>query len=72
MAAQVTEGARTANGIAAAALGVAFLFRALGDIASTSTDGGVRVEPGWPSWFSDRLGATDPPDDDDAWWVLAC
>ena len=72
VAAQVTEGARTANGMAAAALGVAFLLRALGDIASTSTDGGVRVEPGWPSWFSPIGWAQQiRPYDDDAWWVLA-
>ena len=45
VAAQVTEGARTANGLIAVALGVSYVLRALGDSAS---DGGSR----WISWLS--------------------
>ena len=43
--AQLTEGARTANGIVAVILGVSYLLRALGDSAA---DGGTR----WLSWLS--------------------
>ncbi|HEY9339578.1 MAG TPA: ABC transporter permease, partial [Kribbella sp.] len=43
--AQVTEGARTANGLTAVVLGVSYVLRALGDSAS---DGGTR----WISWLS--------------------
>ncbi|MEV8375847.1 ABC transporter permease [Kribbella sp. NPDC056861] len=45
LAAQVTEGARPANGITAVVLGVSYIFRAIGDSAA---DGGTR----WVSWFS--------------------
>lgn len=45
LAAQVTEGARTANGITAVVLGVSYALRALGDSAS---DGGTS----WVSWLS--------------------
>ncbi|MFC5262918.1 ABC transporter permease [Kribbella qitaiheensis] len=43
--AQLTEGARTANGLTAVVLGVSYVLRALGDSAS---DGGSR----WISWLS--------------------
>ena len=45
VAAQLTESARAANGIAMATLGAAYLIRAIGD---TLGDGG----PTWISWFS--------------------
>jgi len=45
LTAQLTEGARTANGFTAIALGVSYVLRALGD---SSADGGSR----WISWFS--------------------
>jgi ABC-2 type transport system permease protein len=45
LAAQVTEGARPANGITAVVLGVSYVLRAVGDSAA---DGGTR----WVSWFS--------------------
>jgi ABC-2 type transport system permease protein len=69
--AQVTEGARAANGLAGASLGLAVLLRALGDVASTVTEGAVRVDPSWPSWLS-PVGWAEQirPYDDDAWWVL--
>lgn len=44
IAAQVTEFARSATGLAMAALGAAFLLRAVGDAA--------RAEGSWPSWLS--------------------
>jgi ABC-2 type transport system permease protein len=45
LAAQVTEGARPANGLVAIALGVSYVLRAVGDSAA---DGST----GWVSWFS--------------------
>ena len=45
LTAQLTEGARTANGFTALVLGVSYVLRALGDSA---TDGGTR----WISWLS--------------------
>jgi ABC-2 type transport system permease protein len=71
VAAQVTDGARTANGVAAACLGVAFLLRVLGDAASTVTGDGARVVSSWPSWLSPiGWGQQIRPYDDDAWPVL--
>ena len=70
--AQVTDSARTANGLAGAALGVAFLLRAVGDMTGTVTDGGTRVVSGWATWLS-PIGWAEQvrPYDDNAWWVLA-
>lgn len=44
--AQVTDSARTANGLAGAALGVAFLLRAVGDMTGSVADGGTHHERG--------------------------
>lgn len=64
VAAQLTEGARAANGIAASALGVAYLLRAIGD--STGTNG-----PTWVSWLSPiGWGQQVRPYAGDRWWVL--
>ncbi|MFC9555685.1 ABC transporter permease [Rhodococcus sp. NPDC056960] len=70
--AQVTDSARTANGLAGAALGVAFLLRAVGDMTGTVTEDGTRVTSGWPTWMS-PIGWAEQirPYDDNAWWVLA-
>ncbi|NDV04835.1 anibiotic ABC transporter [Rhodococcus sp. IEGM 248] len=70
--AQVTDSARTANGLAGAVLGVAFLLRAVGDMTGTVTDNGTRVVSGWPTWVS-PIGWAEQvrPYDDNAWWVLA-
>ncbi|MGC5161854.1 ABC transporter permease [Rhodococcus sp. DT1] len=70
--AQVTDSARTANGLAGAALGVAFLLRAVGDMTGTVTGDGTRVESGWPTWLS-PIGWAEQmrPYDSDDWWVLA-
>lgn len=64
VAAQLTENARTARGIAGAALGVAFLIRAVGD--ATGSNG-----PTWVSWLSPLgWGAEMRPFAGDRWWVL--
>jgi ABC-2 type transport system permease protein len=48
--AQVFSTARAASGAALAALGAAFLLRALGDAAGTAE--GMRLVSAWPSWLS--------------------
>ncbi|HTZ44388.1 MAG TPA: ABC transporter permease [Jatrophihabitans sp.] len=63
VAAQLTESARTARGIAATVLGAAFLLRALGDTSASTP---------WLSWLSpvgwvERLLAFAG----DRWWVFA-
>jgi ABC-2 type transport system permease protein len=52
VAAQVSTTQRGANGIAGAALGVAFLLRAVGDAAGTVAPSGVELISAWPSWLS--------------------
>ncbi|CRK53445.1 Anibiotic ABC transporter efflux pump [Rhodococcus sp. RD6.2] len=71
VAVQVTDSARTANGLAGAALGVAFLLRAVGDMTGTVTEGGTRVVTSWPTWLS-PIGWAEQvrPYDDNAWWAL--
>jgi ABC-2 type transport system permease protein len=65
VAAQLTAGARAARGLAIAALGVAFLARAVGDSAGASG-------PGWLTWVL-PLGWTETlaPFAGERWWVLA-
>lgn len=50
--AQVGATQRTANLLAGAGLGIAFLLRAIGDALGRVTDGGVVVISAWPSWLS--------------------
>jgi ABC-2 type transport system permease protein len=50
--AQVFESARAANGVAGAAVGVAFLLRAVGDAAGSVGPTGLEVISAWPSWLS--------------------
>ena len=52
VAAQIAEQARAANGWASAAIGVAFLVRAVGDVAGEAADNGLQVVSAWPSWLS--------------------
>lgn len=62
VAVQVAEYSRTANGIGATAVGVAFLLRAIGDSTSDAT---------WISWLS-PIGWTQQlrPFAGERWWVL--
>ncbi|MDO3702842.1 anibiotic ABC transporter [Micromonospora sp. C28SCA-DRY-2] len=70
--AQLSVTSRGANALAAAAVGVAFLLRAAGDVLGDQTDGGVRVESAWPSWLSPLgWGNQVRAYVDDRWWVLA-
>ncbi|MGC7100409.1 ABC transporter permease [Amycolatopsis lurida] len=60
--AQLAEYARTANGLAMAVLGVAFLLRAVGDAAK---------DVGWLSWLSPIGWSTQVrPFAGERWWVL--
>lgn len=64
LAAQVTEGARTARSIAAAVLAAAYLLRAAGDATGTDTST-------WLSWLSPIGWAQQVrPFAGDRWWVL--
>lgn len=69
--AQLAQTARAANGMAAAAVGVAFLLRAIGDMAGEVTEAGTRNVSAWPSWLSPiGWGQQMRPYDDNSWWVL--
>ena len=69
--AQISETARGANGMAAAAIGLAFLLRAVGDVAGKTVEGGTKTISAWPSWLS-PIGWSQQTRayDDDNWWVL--
>jgi ABC-2 type transport system permease protein len=69
--AQISETSRGANGMAAAAIGLAFLLRAVGDVAGKSVEGGTKTISAWPSWLS-PIGWSQQTRayDDDNWWVL--
>ena len=69
--AQVAETSRGANGLAAAAIGVAFVLRAIGAVAGTVVDGGVTVISAWPTWLSPiGWGEEVRAFDEDNWWVF--
>ena len=69
--AQIAEGARAANGLAGAALGAAFLLRAIGDSAGTVDPSGISVTSMWLSWLSPIGWAQQMrPFDADEWPIL--
>ena len=69
--AQVAETSRGANGLAAAAIGVAFVLRAIGAVSGTVVDGGVTVISAWPTWLSPiGWGEEVRAFDEDNWWVF--
>jgi ABC-2 type transport system permease protein len=71
VAAQITEGARAANGIAAAAIGVTFLIRGVGDALGTVAASGTEVTSHWLSWLSPfGWGFFMKPFVENHWWVL--
>ncbi|RKR86355.1 ABC-2 type transport system permease protein [Micromonospora pisi] len=71
VAAQITQTARGANGIAAAAIGAAYLLRGLGDAFGEVQPAGYTITSAWPSWLS-PIGWTSQvrPFTGDRWWVL--
>jgi ABC-2 type transport system permease protein len=52
LASQLAPTSRAANGIGAAAVGVAFMLRASGDALGTPSDDLLSVTSAWPSWLS--------------------
>jgi ABC-2 type transport system permease protein len=70
--AQIASTQRGANGLGMAAIGVAFLLRAVGDALGTVQPSGVEVVSAWPSWLSPiGWGQQVRPYADDRWPVLA-
>lgn len=69
--AQISQGARAANGMAAAAIGVAYLVRGLGDALGEIQPNGYTMTTAWPTWLS-PIGWTTliKPFAADRWWVL--
>ncbi len=51
IAAQFSESARTANGLAGIAIGVMYLTRGIGDALGHVASDGVSVVSSWPSWL---------------------
>jgi ABC-2 type transport system permease protein len=69
--AQVAETSRGANGLAAAAVGVAFLLRAVGAVSGKVVDGGLTVISAWPTWLSPiGWGEEVRPFAQDNWWIF--
>lgn len=70
--AQLTSTTRGASGLAAAALGVAFLTAGVGNMAGRVDDSGLRVISAWPSWLSPiGWGQQARPFGGDHWWPLS-
>ncbi|HZN16730.1 MAG TPA: ABC transporter permease [Micromonosporaceae bacterium] len=67
VAAQLTESARAATGIASAVLGLSYLLRAAGDAATATADNALSVL----TWLS-PIGWAEllRPYTDESWWVL--
>jgi ABC-2 type transport system permease protein len=71
LTAQVAESTRAANGLATAAVGLAFLARAAGDAFGHVSADGLSVVSAWPSWVSPMGWAQQArPFRDDAWPLL--
>lgn len=71
IAAQVSSTARGTNAIGGAAVGAAFLLRAVGDAFGTLDETGTVVTSAWPSWLSPiGWGQQARAFGGDRWWVL--
>jgi ABC-2 type transport system permease protein len=72
VAAQITQSARAANGIAAAAVGAAYVVRGAGDALGEVQANGYTMVSAWPTWLSPIGWTTEVrPFAGDRWWVLA-
>ena len=70
VAAQVFSTARGANAVAGAALGIAFVLRAVGDLLGEVEPSRVAVVSAWPSWVSPLgWGQQVRPFYQDNWWI---
>ncbi|HEU4914560.1 MAG TPA: hypothetical protein VFT16_04115 [Candidatus Saccharimonadales bacterium] len=69
--AQISDSARGANSMAAIALGLVFLLRALGDSLGDLKESGLGVISAWPSWFSPIGWAQQVhPYTEQNWWLF--
>jgi ABC-2 type transport system permease protein len=69
---QLSSSARGAAGLAAAALGVAFLISGVGNMLGTADPRGLRLDSAWPAWLSPMgWGQQMRPYGGDHWWPLA-
>ena len=71
VAAQVMQTSRAANGLASAAVGVAYVLRGIGDATGTVNPDGYTMTTGWVTWLS-PIGWSQlvHPYAGDRWWVL--
>lgn len=71
VAAQLFQSARAANGFAAAAVGVAYLLRGIGDALGERAPDGFQLTSAWPSWLSPiGWGMQVRPYGEPRWWAL--
>jgi len=71
VAAQLFQSARTANAVAASAIGVAFLVRGIGDALGQRAVDGIQVNSSWLTWLSPLgWGEQVRPFGDERWWAL--
>lgn len=69
--AQISGSARGANSLAAIVIGVAFLFRAIGDGMGHLTNNGLGIASNWPSWLSPiGWGQQMYPFATERWWIF--
>lgn len=70
--AQLTKTSGSANGIAAASVGVSFLFAGIGSVLGTLQPSGFQVDPAWTTWLSPiGWGQLIYPFAGENWWMLA-
>ncbi|BCY09302.1 ABC transporter permease [Actinoplanes sp. L3-i22] len=71
VSAQLSSTTRGATGLSGAALGVAFLLAALGNMLGAVDSAALRVTSAWPAWLSPiGWGQQMRPFADDLWWPL--
>jgi ABC-2 type transport system permease protein len=69
--AQLASSARAANGLAGAAVGVAYLLAGVGNMLGTADEARLRVASAWPAWLSPiGWGQQVRPYHENAWWML--
>jgi ABC-2 type transport system permease protein len=71
VAAQLFQSSRATNATAAAAVGVAFLIRGVGDALGERAPDGIQVTSSWLTWLSPiGWGEQVRPYGEQRWWVL--
>jgi ABC-2 type transport system permease protein len=69
---QLSSTTRGAGGLAAAALGLAFVVSGVGNMLGSADAGGLRLVSAWPAWLSPMgWGQQMRPFGGDHWWPLA-